>query len=157
MWAQEYVMALNIKQVYESAAESLEFDLDIPEDRLAEIKRYSLKDFHISGGVYNRSGIVSLKYRAVFTLDAECDRCLKPIEKKFDCRFKHLLLRQSDSDSDDDEYIVTCGDILELEDIAVQDALLQLPAKLLCREDCKGLCIVCGADLNLGDCGCGSK
>lgn len=155
MWAQEYVMALNIKQVYESAAEALEFDLDIPEDRLAEIKRYSLKDFHISGGVYNRSGIVSLNYRAVFILDAECDRCLGPIEKKFDCRFKHLLLRSSDSD--DDEYIVTCGDILELEDIAVQDALLQLPAKLLCREDCKGLCIVCGADLNLGDCGCGSR
>lgn len=148
-------MALNIKQVYESAAESLEFDLDIPEDRLAEIKRYSLKDLHISGGVYNRAGIVSLDYRAVFTLNAECDRCLGPIEKKFDCRFKHLLLRSSDSD--DDEYIVTCGDILELEDIAVQDALLQLPAKLLCREDCKGLCIVCGADLNLGDCGCGSR
>lgn len=150
-------MALNIKQVYESSVESLDFDLDIPEDRLAEIKRYSLSGFHIKGGVYDRSGVVCLDYRAVFTLNAECDRCLRPTPKKFDCRFKHLLLRSSENDSDDDEYIVTNGDILELEDIAVQDALLQLPAKLLCREDCKGLCIVCGADLNLGDCGCGSR
>lgn len=145
-------MALNIKPIYEAAAEALEFDTEVSEDRLSEVRGYSLEDFRIKGGVYNRAGIVSLDYRAEFTLNAECDRCLRPIRRQFDCSFKHILLRTADNE--DDEYIVTSGDVLELEDVAVQDALLQLPAKLLCRDDCKGLCINCGADLNLGSCGC---
>ena len=41
-----------------------------------------------------------------------------------------------------------------LNDIAVTDLLLQLPAKNLCREDCKGLCMVCGCDLNESECNC---
>lgn len=35
-----------------------------------------------------------------------------------------------------------------------EQLLLALPDYVLCREDCKGLCVVCGADLNAGDCGC---
>ncbi|MCD8187633.1 MAG: DUF177 domain-containing protein [Ruminococcus sp.] len=32
--------------------------------------------------------------------------------------------------------------------------LLQLPTKYLCKEDCKGLCMVCGCDLNESECDC---
>jgi uncharacterized protein len=40
----------------------------------------------------------------------------------------------------------------------VREALiLEIPIKLLCREDCKGVCRTCGANLNSGDCGCSSE
>ena len=56
--------------------------------------------------------------------------------------------------SDNDEYITADGESIEMNDIAVTDLLLQLPAKNLCREVCKGLCMVCGCDLNESECNC---
>ena len=35
-----------------------------------------------------------------------------------------------------------------------EELIMGLPVKLLCREDCKGLCVTCGANLNEGKCGC---
>ena len=53
-----------------------------------------------------------------------------------------------------DEYVVTEGDSLDLDELVIQDILLQLPSKMLCKEDCKGLCSVCGTDLNFNECNC---
>ena len=41
-----------------------------------------------------------------------------------------------------------------LAELATADILLELPTSVLCVESCKGLCPVCGANLNEGDCGC---
>jgi len=46
------------------------------------------------------------------------------------------------------------NNILDMNDLAISDLLLQLPTKILCRDDCKGLCFVCGQDLNEGSCKC---
>ncbi|MBQ8120226.1 MAG: DUF177 domain-containing protein, partial [Ruminococcus sp.] len=39
-------------------------------------------------------------------------------------------------------------------ELAVSDLLLQLPTKILCKDDCKGLCYTCGHNLYEGECGC---
>lgn len=44
--------------------------------------------------------------------------------------------------------------VVDLEDILRQQLYLGLPAKQLCREDCRGLCTHCGSNLNIGQCGC---
>lgn len=44
--------------------------------------------------------------------------------------------------------------VLDLVELAAEQVELLLPMKPLCREDCRGLCPRCGADRNLGDCGC---
>jgi uncharacterized protein len=49
------------------------------------------------------------------------------------------------------------GDELDLTEVTKEQVLLGLPMKPLCSESCKGLCPACGADLNLGPCGCGGK
>ncbi|MEI3507380.1 MAG: DUF177 domain-containing protein [Anaerotignum faecicola] len=46
------------------------------------------------------------------------------------------------------------GDQIDLADFVKRGIIGELPMKVLCREDCKGLCPVCGKDLNEGDCGC---
>ena len=46
------------------------------------------------------------------------------------------------------------GDQADLDDILTTAVVLNMDSKLLCSEDCKGLCPKCGADLNLGPCGC---
>lgn len=42
----------------------------------------------------------------------------------------------------------------DLDELLREDILLSLPTKVLCKSDCKGLCPMCGADLNNGPCGC---
>ena len=58
------------------------------------------------------------------------------------------------SENDDDEFIVAENYRVDIDEIALSDLLLELPTKLLCKDDCKGLCPVCGCDLNESECNC---
>lgn len=49
------------------------------------------------------------------------------------------------------------GDVLHLDDVLREHVLLAIPMKPVCREDCRGLCPTCGANLNAGDCGCAAR
>ena len=55
---------------------------------------------------------------------------------------------------DQDDYIVLPDLVLELDALAEEDLVLNLPSKVLCQEDCKGLCPTCGKNLNDGPCDC---
>ena len=44
-----------------------------------------------------------------------------------------------------------------MDELVMTDVTLELPFQLLCREECKGLCPVCGADLNETTCNCNTK
>ena len=46
---------------------------------------------------------------------------------------------------------------LELDQIIREQLILNLPMKTLCRKECKGLCPLCGSNLNAGTCSCRSK
>ena len=74
---------------------------------------------------------------------------------KFFEKLSHTLVRSLNTHSDDfDEYIVCEGDALDMNEVAVSDLLLELPSKILCKEDCKGLCMKCGCNLNETQCDC---
>jgi len=49
------------------------------------------------------------------------------------------------------------GTKLDVEQLIWNELLAQWPMRVLCKEDCKGLCSRCGADLNLGPCSCGRE
>ena len=146
-------MVLNLKQLYNIVGEKLIVDYAVDPDRLKEIKQYSFIDpVSVKGSVYNRAGIVMLNCTVDFTLDAVCDRCLILFEKSFSFGCEHILVRECNTDND--EFVVTEGDLLDLDELVIQDILLQLASKMLCRDDCKGLCPICGTDLNLNECNC---
>ena len=56
-------------------------------------------------------------------------------------------------DIDEDQYTYT-GHVLELDDAVRTAILLELPSRILCKEDCRGLCAQCGANLNVNVCSC---
>ena len=76
----------------------------------------------------------------------------RPFSREYVYDFEHTLVRSVQSDRDD--YVVCENNTLDLDELAISDLLLQLPTKILCRDDCKGLCYVCGQDLNEGKCNC---
>lgn len=146
-------MVLNLKQLYNIVGEKLIVDYAVDSDRLKEIKQFSFIDpVNVKGSVCNRAGVVMLSCAIEFVLDTVCDRCLIPFKKSFSFECEHILVRESNTDND--EYIVTENDSLDLDELVIQDILLQLPSKMLCNEDCKGLCPVCGTDLNFNECNC---
>ena len=91
-----------------------------------------------------------------------CARCLKeftlPIASEFEESF--LLLKYAPAEEDtelaDDDMDVSFlpEEGIDLEDICAEQMWLNIPMKPLCDEQCKGLCTVCGGELNRGECGC---
>lgn len=88
-----------------------------------------------------------------------CSRCLgeTPLEIIGTFRYFYTPSAEVDEQSADDEMTVTYPpDAVEV-DLSGQiweSLVMSLPVKVLCRDDCAGLCPRCGADLNLGPCGC---
>ncbi|WP_295152840.1 DUF177 domain-containing protein [uncultured Ruminococcus sp.] len=149
-------MKIHLKELFDIIGEVKEFGYEITPEQVGE---YSSCDFKapiaVKGKVENRAGIVTLDVGVDFTLSHVCDRCLKEFEREYVYDFTHILVRQLHSGRDDyDDYIVCQDNVLELDELVISDLLLQLPTKILCKEDCKGLCYKCGKDLNEGDCDC---
>jgi len=91
-----------------------------------------------------------------------CDRCLELFDRDLASDFRLCLLPSpsgeepedlelSGSDLSDD--FIT-GDELDLDEVVREQIYFLVPLKCLCADDCKGLCPVCGANLNTGMCRC---
>ncbi len=83
---------------------------------------------------------------------AECGRCLTSVEVSV-CVSHHVMVAEGGADCDD---VLALGPDNEVDLAPTVDQLLAvaLPMRVVCRDDCRGLCAVCGSDLNRGDCGC---
>ncbi len=85
-----------------------------------------------------------------------CDRCLDEVDTAFpiriDCRFNPD--GGADGEEDVDEISFMDGCILDIDKLISDEIVVALPTKVLCKEDCKGLCSVCGMNLNHGTCDC---
>jgi uncharacterized protein len=87
----------------------------------------------------------------------ECSRCLKKYSQPLKADIRFLLKEEKDQiilESDDRENQVQTGYFFKLDDLVRESLILSIPLKLLCQEDCKGLCPTCGTDLNAAICGC---
>ncbi|HEV2130425.1 MAG TPA: DUF177 domain-containing protein [Longimicrobiaceae bacterium] len=92
-------------------------------------------------------------------LQLECRRCLSAVEWTLDeavsLWFEPLA---SAEDADGEVYpLPEQGEELDLAEPLREQILLRVPHYVLCKEECRGLCAHCGADLNQGDCGCGEE
>ena len=111
---------------------------------------------HVTGAVTVRAGVVQLSARAALSIDGNCDRCLTPFTRSYDIPLEHTLVSTLENEENDD-YILLDNYQLNLDDLVMADILLELPYKSLCREDCLGLCSICGKNLNEGPCGCNQR
>jgi len=95
-------------------------------------------------------------------LEACCDRCLGtvsiPVDREFERFYRPIqeICRDEEIEITDDDLDVGfySGDGISLADVITEQVILSVPMKLVCRPDCKGLCPLCGANLDLGSCRC---
>lgn len=147
-------MFLDLKKVFANEDESivLNYQLDISDVEFGGYYPFTTP-INISGEVQNSSGIVSLNVKVAFNYCHPCDRCMSEVNKSFEYLFKHALVTENDNISDND-CIVLDEFKLDLDKLITDDLLLELPSKILCNDDCKGLCPNCGENLNEGSCDC---
>lgn len=86
-----------------------------------------------------------------------CDRCLSDVKQEFLLGFtKYVDLAVSDAELKEgfDESNFIDGYHLDVDKMLYNEILVGWPTKVLCSEDCKGICNVCGQNLNVGTCDC---
>jgi uncharacterized protein len=109
-----------------------------------------------------RGAEISIRGRLATSLHACCDRCLVsvaiPMEQDFDLSYRPVstLARAEEVELPAAELEVGffSGDGIELADVVTEQVILSVPMKIVCQADCRGLCPVCGANLNFEKCGC---
>lgn len=110
-----------------------------------------MEPVRIEGILRNEDERFILEAKGETKVSLLCDRCLTPVATEIHFNIEE---RFSHTGRDDEETETFSGDQIDLADYVKRGILEALPMKVICREDCKGLCPVCGKDLNTGDCGC---
>ena len=88
-------------------------------------------------------------------VQSPCARCLKPTETMLEAEFEEAFIRDKGQEREaDDDQSMYSGHVLELDEAVRTALLLELPSRILCKEDCRGMCCQCGADLNINECSC---
>ena len=119
--------------------------------------KYSIKE----SGIYkfeitnNKDGKVKVIVKGTSTAVMPCDRCLSDVDCKVEVD-SEFVLDEPDSYAECEEEAEAFLNGYELDtDLCIHNELtMGLPMKVLCKDDCKGLCPVCGRNRNEGECGC---
>ena len=101
---------------------------------------------------------VVVRGRATVSIEAPCARCLESARLDVAADIEEAYIRDRNGDLDqqrsDDEQYTYSGHCIDLTDAVRSALLLELPSRILCKEDCRGLCPICGVNLNNTTCSC---
>ena len=149
-------MELVVAQAVRRVGESFPFEL---EETLAQ-QQYDRRTvgfsepLHIRGQYSFDGKAYTVTAEAETVLSSVCARCGKTFAEPFTFSFTERFVREG---TEDEETYPYTGDRLDLSRAVMDNLFLQLPIVSVCRPDCKGLCPVCGNDLNERACACSTE
>lgn len=103
-----------------------------------------------------REGRALVEGSFTVVLKMECDRCLKEVLVKLELPFSREVFSPELQDADwkEENQGLMEGYQMNMETLFDNEILINLPQKVLCQPECRGICKKCGHDLNEGECGC---
>ena len=134
---------------YELTPEPID-DVIFPENALVE------------GTLTDDAGYMRLFLTATLPYRGTCARCLDPVEGVFTLEFDRTVaaegaITEEQLEENLDAYVMIRDGRLDVDEPLREELLISFPMRLLCDEDCQGLCPKCGKPLREGDCGCPQK
>ncbi len=156
-------MKLDLRPLLSGEKKELLFSFDLSpdtvEDPMSSLYRVSFTaPLSTSGRVLNNAGYMRLSLTVSASYTAFCSRCLAPIQGEFSYDLEKTVvpsgMLSNISEDEADDYAIIHDGFLDMDEELLELLELEFPQKLLCREDCKGLCPNCGADLNHEACTC---
>jgi DUF177 domain-containing protein len=119
----------------------------------------------VNGQVRKSGSEVDVSGRVETRVNVECDRCLKTLEMPVSADFQLQYITGQDYESshaaeltaDEMALAVFDGEVIDVDEIVREQILLSVPDRALCDENCRGICSMCGTNLNAGSCECKSS
>jgi uncharacterized protein len=119
----------------------------------------------VRGRLTRKGREVGLSGTVTARAEVDCDRCLRPISVPLSADFDVKYISSEDYEAgqaaelqaEDLSFSVFRDGAIDVDELVREQVLLALPTRALCREECKGLCPACGADMNEQPCGCGMR
>ena len=149
-------MMLGLSKIIETPGASVPFSTSVDLSDLCYGVSYPVSEEVIAEGVVrNTAGVLVMTGSIRTTIHGTCDRCANDFDRDIDFPIDVVLVEELSNEENEDEWVFPLeGDSADLDDIVRTVFVLNLDSKLLCSEDCKGLCHRCGKNLNEGPCNC---
>jgi len=119
-----------------------------------------LKPIEIKIVLENAGELINADFHLSTYCHRVCDRCVVEFELEIDAHHLMRFIPETNKSyyaggDDDVKYYHPDNPLVDVSGDIHDALMLAIPMKVLCREDCRGLCPHCGADLNVEDCNCG--
>lgn len=147
-------MLLDLRDVFAGGSDiNIDTDLSFSDFEIGGIN--PVCELHFVGTIANKADVVSLVGKASFVYSALCDRCADEISRNMTFDIDHVIVNELvNEENEADDFIVVDNMMLDLDELIRSDIILNLPSKILCKPDCKGVCTGCGKRLNFEKCIC---
>lgn len=147
-------MLLNVSKIIKVPDSTIEVSfkekIDFIETNFGTINL--LDPIKFTGTLFNDGKVLYLDGNLSTVLELYCDRCTKPVGTSLSIKIKEVF---SDEPIDEEEiHIINSGREIDFNPIFIDAILLNMPMKVVCTKQCKGLCSQCGQNLNEGFCSC---
>ena len=150
---------VDVTKLYNGAASEvcLDFELDAQQDTMsdyvyAENPKVKARVYRSAEGLDGAESYVSLDIEIEGQYTCLCARCAKELTKTLTIKDSFGVTRGQTEDCE--EYVEAPDGLLDVGEAARTLFYLEQPARVLCQDDCRGLCPMCGTDLNKGTCSC---
>ena len=149
-------MLLGLSKIIDCPGASVPFSTSVDLSDLCFGVSYPVSEpVKAEGMVRNTAGVLVMTGNITTCIHGTCDRCASSFDRDVDLPINVVLVTEMANEENEDEWVFPLeGDSADLDDIVRTVFVLNLDSKLLCKEDCKGLCHRCGKNLNDGPCNC---
>ena len=149
-------MLLGLSKIIDCPGASVPFSTSVDLSDLCFGVSYPVSEpVKAEGMVRNTAGVLVMTGNITTCIHGTCDRCANPFDREIDLPINVVLVTEMANEENEDEWVFPLeGDSADLDDIVRTVFVLNLDSKLLCKEDCAGLCHRCGKNLNDGPCNC---
>ena len=152
-------MEINILPILKNEGEKLSFSFDEAiEKNIIEFCGESVgikKPVSVSGYAINYEGKIHLHMNIKAEIQRACSRCLKLYNENLDINAEYVYSK--DIQNTEEDICFFSKDSIDITDIVIAEITAQMPMKPLCKDDCKGICPICGNNKNFIDCNCVKK
>ena len=149
-------MLLGLSKIIDCPGQSVSFSTSIDLSDLRYGNCYPVTEaVKAEGQVRNTAGVLVMTGNVTTCIHGVCDRCAADFSRDVDIPLNVVLVTELSNEENEDEWVFPLeGDSADLEDIVRTVFVLNMDSKLLCKEDCAGICHRCGKNLNDGPCSC---
>ena len=146
-------MLLDLREIIGVPGGVVPFDFEPDMSEAAEGSVIKIKQpARAAGNVRNSAGVLTFSANVDAICVCICARCLKGFEYPVHKHISAILTEGGEGENPDGYFLQ--GDKVDAEEIVVTEFILDMDDRLVCDDDCKGLCQGCGADLNSESCTC---